>query len=286
MSTKTIIVDSEVRVVHPAARCPSFAKHTQEPARKDVYASKDIKDAVKLWGVESLIESMDENQIDYAIVSGLAWNSSSILRDNNVYVEECLQRYPTRLRGLYTPDVSDPESAAAEILALDAKYYIGVEIIPKWQNTTINAQELEPIFEAVKQRDFFLKVYTAHPTQTLDGDSPYRTLEFLRTHPEIKTLIPHLGGLLCLYKLFPPIAAHLKNAYFITSVSATMEMVEFAASVCSDNLLFGTDFPFNHSFDQKTPLDAMKALNVAREDQAKILGDNATRLFGLNRTFD
>ena len=36
-----------------------------------------------------------------------------------------------------------------------------------------------------RKRNFFLKIYTAHITQTLDGDSPYRTLQFLKKYPNI-----------------------------------------------------------------------------------------------------
>jgi predicted TIM-barrel fold metal-dependent hydrolase len=266
--------------VHPEARDPGFAEGSSELVRRDVYASPDIEKAVGLWSAERLIQSMDESGIDYALVRGLAWKSSSILGDNNSYVDACLAEHPDRLKGLHIADAGHPDEAADAIMALDETLYVGVELIPKWQGTQINAPELQPIIDAVQKRDFLLKVYTAHPTQTLNGDAPYRTLEFLRKHPEIKILVPHLGGLLCLYKLFPPIAECLNNAYFIGSVSATMQMVEFAARVDSNNLLFGTDFPFNHSFDQQTALNAFAKLDIPADARARILGDNALKLFG------
>ena len=154
-----------------------------------------------------------------------------------------------------------------------------LKLIPKWQKININNPHLEPIFEAVRKRGYFMKVYTAHPTQTLDGDAPYRTLQFLRQHLDIRTLIPHMGGLLCLYGLYPTIREVIKNAYFITSVSATMQMVKFAAEVNPNNLLFGTDFPFNHCFDQETPLEEMLAMGLPEDVKEKILGRTALSLF-------
>jgi predicted TIM-barrel fold metal-dependent hydrolase len=85
--------------------------------------------------------------------------------------------------------------------------------------------------------------------------------------------------MLCLYGLWPPIREVLKNAYFITSVSATMKMVEFAAAVNPDNLVFGTDFPFNHCFDQITPLKEMATLNIADHIKEKILSNTARSIF-------
>lgn len=277
------IVDAEVRIVHPEARRLDFAQNTNEPVRRVIYNSPEAVRSHTLWNVEALRESMAESNIEYAILSGLAWNDGAIIRDNNAYVADCLDRYPDEFKGLYTPDPTDPEAAATEIMGLNEQRYIGVELIPKWQNTHINDPKLEPIFDAVRRRNFFMKVYTAHPTQTLDGDAPYRTLQFLKEHSEIKTLIPHLGGLLCLYGLWLPIREALKNAYFITSVSATMKMVEFAAAVNPDNLVFGTDFPFNHCFDQITPLREMATLNIADDIKGKILSGTALSIFQFGR---
>ena len=284
MKSKVPIVDAEVRVVHPEARTRDFAIHKDELVRRDVYSDAGIEKAIGLWGVDATIRSMDECGIDFALLSGLAWKDRGILRDNNEYVLECLGNHPHRFKGLYTVDPSDPDRSADSIMSLDNDKYIGAEIIPKWQGTHVDAPELQPIIEALESKNLFLKAYTAHPTQTLDGDAPYRTLRLLRRNPRLKTLIPHLGGLLCLYGLYSPVAELIQNAFFITSVSATMKMVEFAATVNPDNLLFGTDFPFNHCFDQATALDAMFELNLEPEVRDRILGRTAIDLFGFKRT--
>ena len=118
-------------------------------------------------------------------------------------------------------------------MQIDKKIYIGVELIPKWQN--------------------------------------------------VNTLIPHLGGLVCLYGLFSPIRKLIKNAYFITSVSATMKMVKFASEVNPDNLLFGTDFPFNNCFNQKFPLEEMYNMKISDDVKNNILGRKAFKLFGFDK---
>ena len=274
-----IIIDAEVRVLHPAARHPDFAKGTSEPVRKIIYEHPEFSLIRDKLSAEAHVASMDHSGIHHGLLSGIAWHDRSILDENNAYVNECVRQYPDRFRALYIADPSNPEQAAQEIADLDESVFIGVELIPKWQKIHIDDPELQPIFEAVLKRNLFFKSYTAHITQTLDGDTPYRLLQFLRKNPELKVLIPHMGGLLGIYGLIPEIRDAMKNAYFITSVSSTMPMVKFAAEVNEDNLLFGTDFPFNHCHDQSTPLQYMFTDEIAFPIRRKILGETAQALF-------
>lgn len=280
MNSQPLIVDCEVRVVHPSARRHDSVIYRSEPVYDVIYSHPQIEEGVKYWAVEATLASMDKLGIQYALLSGLAWNSSTILAENNEYVRECLLTYPNRFKGWYTPDLNNLDHAIEQVMRLDPTHYVGIEIIPKWQKAHADETRLGPLIEAVSSRDMFMKVYTAHPTQTLDGDAPYRTLQLLRRYPKTKFVIPHLGGLLCLYGLHPPIRKLLGNTYFIASVSSTMKMVEFAAKVNPRNLLFGTDFPFNHCFDQETPLKEMSQLELDQDVKEAILGGNAVQLFG------
>ncbi len=276
---KYTIIDCEVRVVHKAARNKNFLKNSNEGVVKDIYQHRQISKAIKLWDVESLIKSMDKNNIKYAVLSGLAWRNKKALVENNEYVKYCLKKYKGRFLGFYNVPLYNIKKAVSDILNLDKKIYIGVEIIPKWQNTNINDKKLIPIINAIKKRKMFLKIYTAHPTQTLTGDSPFRTLNFLEKNKDIKVVVPHLGGLLTIYGLLPKIKKIIKNVHFISSVSKTMEMVKFSSEVNSKNLLFGTDFPFNHCFNQSEPIKKFKKLNIPKSAKQNILSNNAKKIF-------
>ena len=124
-----------------------------------------------------------------------------------------------------------------------------------------------------------MQAYTAHLHHTLSGDTAHRTLRFLQNNLDLKVLIPHLGGLLCIYGLLPEIRDTIKNAYFITSVTSTMQMVKFAAEVNEDNLIFGSDFPLNHCHDQETPLKYLQTVDMESEVKHKILWKTAQKLF-------
>ncbi len=273
------IIDCEVRLVHKKARIKNFMKNSREVIIKDIYKHKKIERAVKLWDIETLIKSMDKNSIKYAVVSGLAWSSALVQKENNKYVENCLKKHNDRLLGFYNLSLNNIKKAVKEVLNLDKKLYAGIEIIPKWQNLNINDKKIIPVVKAIKKRNMCLKIYTAHLTQTLDGDSPYRTLEFIKKNQNIKIIVPHLGGLLSIYALLPKIKKILKNVHFITSVSSTMEMVKFSNEVNSKNLLFGTDFPFNHCFNQSEPIKKLHKLKISNISKKNILINNAQRLF-------
>ena len=165
------IIDCEVRLVHEKARNKNFMKGTNEGVIRDVYQHKKIGKAVKLWDINTLIKSMNKNSIKFAIVSGLAWSSLKVQTENNKYVKNCLKKHKGRLLGFYNLPLQNIKKAVNEVINLDKELYAGVEIIPKWQNININDKKILPVIKAIKKRNMFLKIYTAHPIQTLDGDS-------------------------------------------------------------------------------------------------------------------
>ena len=56
-----------------------------------------------------------------------------------------------------------------------------------------------------------------------------------------------------------------------------MKMVKFASEVNPDNLLFGTDFPFNNCFDQETPLKKMYEMDIP-DNINRFIQNNMTTL--------
>ena len=272
------IVDTEVHVLHPAARQPDFKQGSEEPVRSAIHEHEDFPLLEGRLSVNYLLESMEENGIDHCLLMGLPWNDPEVHAANNDFIESVVTRYPGRFRGMYIPHLRDPPAAARRIEALDRDRFLGVKLIPGWQNTSIDDPRLEPIIDVVEARDLFLMVHTDHPTQSLDGDAPYRLLSFLQDHPDVNVLAPHLGGLLCLYALDDRIVPALDNTYFISSVSSTMQLVKYAADVNSDKVIFGTDFPFNHCHDQRRPIEDLRSLHLSQSAESKIFGQTALEL--------
>ena len=99
MNKFNLVVDSEVRIVHPEARKINFAKNSkEEKIHKAIYADRRIIKTMKLWSIESVIASMKRSNIKYGVLSGLHWTKLVNLKKNNDYIRQCIQTYPNRFK--------------------------------------------------------------------------------------------------------------------------------------------------------------------------------------------
>ncbi|XOB66415.1 amidohydrolase family protein [Deferribacteres bacterium DY0037] len=273
------IIDSEIHILHPEACKASFAKYSEEPVVQAVHMHKDFDAVRDMMSFKALDSSMRKNNIANGLLMGLSWLDAGIQRENNDYIKE-LVKADRRFKGLYIPNLSDIKQAVREIELLDESTFIGIELLPTWQGVHINDTELQPVVDAVTARDMFMMVHTHHMTQTATGDTPSRFFSFTAANPDLKIIAQHMGGLVCLYAEIPHIKEILKNVTYITSVSSTMRFVEFAAEICNSNIVFGTDFPFNHCHDQSTQIRYIQNSGMSDAAKENILYKTAERLFG------
>ena len=272
-------IDVEVHLLHPEACTADFMRGKDEPTRRAIHEHIDFPIVQPLLSLSALLQSMNEASIDRSVIMGMAWRDAGVQRDNNQYIAQVVTADPAHFRALYIPHLGNPVKAAQAVEQLDTRIWSGVKLLPSDQGRTLDDPELAPLFETIAARDLPLMVHTDHPTQSLDRDTPYRFLSFVRRYPTIRVLAPHLGGMICLYALKPEIGAALRNVTFVTSVSATMQMVEFAAQVNPATIVFGSDFPFNHCHSQREPLQALFALRLSEETKTRIAGGLAAKIF-------
>lgn len=276
------IIDGEVHILHPESFETSFTCGLDEPVFQTIFQHPDFPVLSSRLGISFLLDSMDRNGIGVSFLMGMAWKDGGILKENNRYVAQCVARYPDRLKGFYIPDVKNIKRSVNDIWDLDDKLYLGVKLLPKDQGVHIDDAPLQPILKAVEERNFYLMVHTDHLFQSRDGDTPFHLYQMLRENRNLKVLAPHLGGLLYMYALLPQIRDILQNVVFIASVSATMPMVKSAVEFLPENVIFGSDFPFNHCHDQETPLRELRKLNLTADCYASILWKTASRIIGRN----
>lgn len=276
---KPLIIDAEIHLLHPDACAPNFSKNMDEPVRKAIHEHPDFTALADKLSFSSLEHSMDENDIHYGILMGMSWRDKGILNDNNQYISEMVSASNGRYKGMYIPHLKDISRAVSEIEQLDESIFEGVKILPAWQGVHVDDEKLQRIFDVIKDRNMYLMVHTDHMTQSLDGDTPFRLLRFLQKNPELKVLAPHMGGMICLYALREGVRQAIQNVTFITSVSATMPFVNYAADINPSNIIFGTDFPFNHCHDQKTQIDAVMNSGLSEKIIRNIMGEKAKSLF-------
>jgi aminocarboxymuconate-semialdehyde decarboxylase len=116
----------------------------------------------------------------------------------------------------------------------------------------------------------------------------------MERHPKLKVLLAHGGGAIMSLRgrlhhahTFQPQAKarlkespqdSLKRFYFDTvthDASVLRELIGFAGA---DHVLLGSDYPFDMGAER--PAEIVRMLNLAAEDEARILGGNAVRLLG------
>jgi aminocarboxymuconate-semialdehyde decarboxylase len=173
----------------------------------------------------------------------------------------------------------------------------------------IDAERLEPFYARVEQLDVPLFL---HPTDALFVDvldgydgalylslgrvvdvsvAAYRLVlsGIMERHPKLKVFMSHTGGALPYQagrldknsraaRLPRPPSTYLKRMYTDT-VSPHALGVKFAAEYYGvDRILYGSDYP---CWNPAAALEVLAGAGLSEEDQARILGANARRFFGL-----
>ena len=69
----------------------------------------------RLAGVESLIASMDEAEVDASIICGFPWSKPGLCHLHNQYLLESVSRYPHRLIAFLSLPLLDPDESMKEL---------------------------------------------------------------------------------------------------------------------------------------------------------------------------
>ena len=273
------VIDSEVRVVNPEA--DNYAKtFHNEGVILDIYKKTTSEINFKKWRYEFLFNEMHLAGIEKAIVSGLAWHDPQLQELNNEYVHKTILVSEGKLKGFFIPPINLPIGKVLKIIEnLDWSKYIGIELIPKWQKINLDEERYRPLFKLLESINKYIKVYTCHLTQKFSGNTPQQTFELITKYPNNKFVIPHLGGLLPIYALDERYKKIITNTIFLGSTSSTMIMNKLCLEVFEDNILFASDFPFNHCFSIKEVLSISKSMGVENTLLNKFLYNNAVKNF-------
>ena len=279
-----IWVDAEVHLFPPEWCTAEFWPEPDETAlRRAIYSHPDRDRALAGAHADGCLAEMERCGIDRAVIMGLPWMSAEACEQNNRYIASVAREHAGRFTGLGVLPPPEGRDAAGEVRRLVEVHGLrGLKVIPSWQGYRLDDPVFEPWLDACEAHDLVLFPHTDHAFRSPEGSDTVASLyEVARRHPELRILAPHLGGMLCLYALHEPVAAALGRMLFVGSVPLTMKMVRFAwECVGPERIAFGTDFPFNPSHDQKTPLAELCELGLPRADLERIAGLNVLEFLG------
>jgi hypothetical protein len=127
----------------------------------------------------------------------------------------------------------------------------------------------------------FLDAVRERQLPILLEESLENTLFFLeKLAPDLKVIIPHLGGLSGGYVALDRAGVWRRPQVFAdTAVAARPEIKDFIRRFGTERLLFGSDYPFGNP---ATELEKIFNLNLTADQTGAILGDNFRRLCKLS----
>ena len=114
-----------------------------------------------LIGAEGLLERMDADGVDKAVVFGFPWRSADLFKAHNDYILETVQQYSDRLIGLGCFDPAHPGGADEADRCLDSGLSGIGELAFYRSGIDETAREgLEPIMEACLSRNVPVMLHT------------------------------------------------------------------------------------------------------------------------------
>ena len=263
--------------------------------RRDEYIKRDPCFALlysspkaRLATAEELIASMDEAEIDCAVVLNIGWVSHEFCVETNDYILESISSYPKRLVGFcgVQPKAGDAALAELERCARAGARGIG-EMRSDVQGFDLgNKTLMKPLVDAAIRHGMILLTHSSEPVgHKYIGKgriTPDIIYSFLKEFPELKLVCAHWGGGLPFYALMPEVADVLTNVFFDTAATIFLYQAQIFNIVSdiigSDKILFGSDYPL---ISQDRIISQIQSLDICQEDKDKILGGNAHTLLSL-----
>lgn len=276
------IIDAELRLVHESACSSDFAlRYLSEGVIRDIYADPAVDH--RLWLSSSLERELVKSGVDGGILSGLAWKDPCLQEENNQAVYRFCKSKSKRMKAFYMPQVNQGrKKLTSAIESLDRNIFIGIEIIPKWHQLTTGSSDFHYLLDLAREHDLFVKVYTCHPTQNFSGNTVIETFRMLIENQSNRFVIPHCGGGLPLYQLDPRYTEVLGKCLFLGSTSSTIRMCKYFLDINPKNVLFASDFPFNHCKSISSVVESSLSLGLERGQLDQFFFENASKAFGID----
>lgn len=251
---------------------------TEAYISKSIYGHPEGPQALKLSSPEKIVSSMRNSEIDRSVLISFPWSSQELCRENNGYILEVASKNKCFL-GVCSVQPKDKSwvKEAQECFKAGA---IGIKVNSAWQDHELDGPQMDDLAEFVRSESKFLMIHVDHIFNKSKA-SPAHLYSLAKKHPQTRIIAAHMGGLLGLYNLYSPVAQTLSNVWFDTAVSATLEMVRFFVEAgLHSKVIFGSDFPFNHSHSQQQVLKGIKELKLESNVEEAILGGNFLSFLG------
>jgi uncharacterized protein len=274
------MIDAHVYCLPPRLRKADVSLPEDEAIRQAIYRHPEGSYALSLSSPGEILRSMNQAGIERSALVAFPWADPQLCRENNDFILETAAGSEHFL-AICSVQPACPK-ALQEVNRVVGAGAVGIKVNPVWQKFALDDPRMDELAIAVQSCQVFVMLHVDQHYKSSPA-SPARLYALARKHQELHILAAHLGGLLGLSTLHPPVARTLFNVWYDTAVSSTLEMVNwYCQAGLADKVVLGTDFPFNHSHSQKQVVDGIRDLGLDRDHRKAICSENFLRLAGLD----
>lgn len=267
------ITDSHVYCLPPRLREASsnFSTENLQVARA-IHGHPDASWVLPLSSPSEITRSMASSGISRSILVSFPWATQDLCSENNEFIMQACKADPEFLGICSVQPLDNGWRKEADRCAADGA--VGIKVNGAWQGFELDCAAMDSVALWAGRNNKFIMTHVDQAFRK-SPTSAAHLLALAERHPNTRFLAAHLGGLLGLYAPLSNMASRLQNIWFDTAVSATLYMVRmYIEAGLEKKVVFGSDFPFNHSHSQAQVLSGIRALGLASDMERAILSEN------------
>jgi len=280
----SMVIDFHTHVFSPEINKNRRRYAERDPSFAMIYSNEKAKMAT----ADELIDSMDRDGVDMAVIANYGWTTHELCVETNDYILESIARYPGRLVGFCSVQPLSTDAAIDEIERCARAGSKGIgELRPDIQLLDLEHRDaLQPVVEALQKLGLTLMIHASEPVGHLypgkGSVTPDMIYPFIANFPDLPLVCAHWGGGLPFYALMPEVRQAMENVYFDTAASPFLYSPQIYQHVIqlvgADRILLGSDFPL---IPQSRYLKDIDSIDLTEEEKGMILSGNARRLLGI-----
>ena len=228
--------------------------------------------------VESVIDAMDENQVDATILQPLGGENDRSVTDVHDQIYEASQEYEGRIFGtaavnphLGTDFVHDEITRCVQELDFT---FVKLHTLAWGVDPTSDIAY--DVFDACEENDVPVMVHTGPHGMPFSVPGMY--MPVAEDYPDLPIIFAHMGGAYTLTQEAIFMAERYDNIYLDTTLVLNMYLKRAMEAVGADRLLMAAE----HSSNIPVALTKVDCIGASEEQKAKILGGNAIDLYDLD----
>lgn len=223
---------------------------------------------------DELLRRMDRAGIDLAVVFSFPFG-----HPDNEYVARAVDEHPDRLTGFVMVSPFAPEAPVKVLERYVERGFRGIKLHPAAHGYKLSELPVcRDILDFARDHELPVIVYSGDELYA----TPWQVFVAAREYPSVTFVMAH-SGFMMLTNDAVMVAERCPNVLLEHSSGISLGVTQSVATLGAHRVVLGSDTPY---MDFEVELYKIRASVADTSDQQQILGGNATRLLGMDRTGD